>query len=210
MSTSSGRGRGKRIAVLGLFLFILLVEYFWPFHIALADVRPHLPGFVDARVQGVLDRLPPDESKTLQVPLPELKYQCDFYFEPVVGRGEYNATAWILDNTNESDKFVDDIFGAELIMGMTTRVSTEGGDWANAPDPVSMMSRTNDIYKTDNASYARDLARLESADYVVVPARGHARLPKMAPSSQDFSKFEDARYFQPAFSDDNVTIYRIL
>ncbi len=208
MSTTGGRG--KRIAALALFLFIIFIGYFWPFQISLDDVRPHLPGFIDAQVQSVLDRLPPDKSKNLEVPLPEVKYQCDFYYDPVVGRGEYNATKWILNNTRQSDKFVADIFGAELIMGMTTRVSTEGGDWANAPDPVSMMSHTNDIYKTDNASYARDLARLEKADYAFVPVRGLYTGWWVPKEEVNFSKFEDTRYFQPVFVDDNVTIYRIL
>ncbi len=208
MSTTGGWG--KRIAVLGLFLFLAFMAYFWPFHIGLDDVRQHLPGFIDEQVQSVLNRLPPEKEKNLLLPLPEVKYQCDFYYDPVVSRGELNATKWILNNTNESDKFVADIFAAELIMGMTTRVSTEGGDWANAPDPISMMTRTNDIYKTDNASYAHELSRLEKANYVFVPYRGLYTGWWVPKEEVNYSKFNDTRYFEPVFVEDNITIYRVL
>ena len=208
MSTTGGWG--KRIAALALFLFILFMGYFWPVQIGLDDVRPHLPQFIDKEVQSVLDRLPPDTNKDLKLPLPEVKYQCDFYYDLVVGRGEYNATGWILNNTKRSDKFVADIFAAELIMGMTTRVSTEGGDWANAPDPISMMVHTNDIYRTDNASYAHELAKQEKADYVFVPYRGLYTGWWVPKEDVNYSKFSDTRYFQPVFVEDNVTIYRVL
>ncbi len=200
---------GRRIAALAIFLFLLFMGYFWPFHIGLDDVRQHLPSIIDDQVQSVLDRLPPDKADNLQPPLPEVKYQCDFYYDPVVGRGEYNATRWILDNTNKSDKFVADIFAAELIMGMTTRVSTEGGDWANAPDPISMMTHTNDIYKTGDAGYAHELCKLEKADYVFVPYRGLYTGWWVPKEEVNFAKFNDTRYFRPAFTDDNVTIYRL-
>jgi hypothetical protein len=207
---SATGGWGKRIAVLALFFVILFIGYFWPFQVSLSDIRPHLPGIIDNEVQSVLDRLPPDKEKDLKLPLPEVKYECDFYYDPVVGRGEFNSTRWIMNNTAKSDKFVADIFGAELIMGMTTRVSTEGGDWANAPDPISMMSHTNDIYKTDNATYAHELARLEKADYVFLPHRGAYTGWWVPLEAINFTKFGDARYFQPVFTDDNVTIYRVL
>lgn len=208
MSTTGGWG--KRIAALALFLLILFMGYFWPFQIGLDDVRLHLPKFIDDQVQSVLNRLPPDKDKNLKLPLPEVKYQCDFYYDPVVSRDEYNATQWIMDHTSKQDKFVADIFGAELIMGMTTRVSTEGGDWANAPDPISMMVHTNDIYKTDNASYAHELARLEKADYVLVPYRGLYTGWWVPKEEVNYSKFGDTRYFRPVFVEDNVTIYCVL
>jgi hypothetical protein len=203
-------GRGRIIATLALFLAMLIMAYFWPFQVSLADIRPHLPGFIDSEVQSVLDRLPPEKEKDLKLPLPEVKYECDFYYDPVVGRGEFNSTRWIMNNTAKSDKFVADIFGAELIMGMTTRVSTEGGDWANAPDPISMMSHTNDIYKTDNATYAYELAKLEKADYVFLPRRGMYTGWWVPLEEINFTKFDDARYFQPVFTEDNLTIYRVI
>ena len=115
-----------------------------------------------------------------------------------------------MNNTNEHDKFVADIFGAELIMGMTTRVSTVGGDWANAPDPISMMSHTNDIFKTDNAYQANELAKLEKADYVFVPYRGLYTGWWVPKEKVNFTKFNDTQYFQPVYVDDNLTIYRVL
>ena len=75
-------GRAKTIAALALFLVILYLCYFWQFQIRLDDIRPHLPGFIDSKVQSVLDRLPPDKDKNLMLPMPEVKYQGDFYFDP--------------------------------------------------------------------------------------------------------------------------------
>jgi len=202
-------GQVKGLAVVALSLLKLSMGYFWPFQVSLDDVRAHLPSFMDKEVQGVLDRLPPDKSKDIRLPLPEVKYQCDFYYDRVVSMGEYNATLWILNNTGKDDKFVADIFAAELIMGMTTRVSTEGGDWANAPDPISMMSHTNEIYKTGDAARAHELARLERADYVFVPYRGLYTgwwLPK---EEVCYDKFNDSGYFEPVFSNDDVAIYRV-
>jgi hypothetical protein len=200
----------KRAAAVAIFLAMLFLGYFWPFQIWLDDVRPHLPESLDGWVQSILDRLPPDKDKNLKLPLPEVKYECDFYYDPVVGTGEFNSTQWILNNTAADDKFVADIFGGELIMGMTCRVSTVGGDWANAPDPIGMMSHTNDIYKTDNASYAYELAKLEKADYVFVPYRGLYTGWWVPKEEVNFSKFNDDRYFERVFVEDNVTIYRIL
>lgn len=200
----------KYAAVVTVFLAMLFFAYFWPFQIHLDDVRAHLPASLDKEVQSILDRLPPDKNTNLMLPLPEVKYDCDFYYDPVVSRGEFNSTRWILNNTAESDKFVADIFGGELIMGMTCRVSTEGGDWANAPDPISMMSHTNDIFKTDNASYAHDLATLEKADYVFLPYRGLYTgwwLPK---EDVNYTKFGDTRYFKPVYTEGDLTIYRVL
>ncbi len=205
---AAGR-QGRRLAVAALFLLMLFIGYFWPFQVSLDDVRAHLPSFLDKEVQGVLDKLPPEKSKDLRLPLPEVKYQCDFYYDRVVSMDEYNATLWILNNTKRDDKFVADIFAAELIMGMTTRVSTEGGDWANAPDPISMMSHTNEIYKTEDAARAHELARLEKADYVFLPYRGLYTgwwLPK---EEVCYAKFNDSRYFEQVYSSEGVAIYRI-
>jgi hypothetical protein len=204
------KGRIKVVAAVSMFAAMLLLGYFWPFQVHLDDVRPHLPGFVDRQVQSVLDSMPPEKSTNLMLPLPEVKYECDFYYDPVVSRGEFNSTRWILNNTNKSDKFVADIFGGELIMGMTTRVSTEGGDWANAPDPISMMSHTDEIYRTDNASRAYELAKSEKADYVFLPVRGLYTGWWLPTESVNYSKFDDGLYFKKVFEDDNVTIYKLM
>ncbi len=208
---SDGRkGRVKIILVMSFFLAMVILGYYWPFQIHLDDIRKQLPGFVDSQVQSVLDKMPPDKTKNLSVPLPEIKYECDFYYDPVVSRGEFNATYWIANNTKKSDKFVADIFAAELIMGMTTRVSTTGGDWANAPDPISMMSHTDEFFKTDNASRADELAHIEKADYAFVPQRGMYTGWWLPQESINYTKFDDTRYFQNVYAGENVTIYRVL
>jgi hypothetical protein len=58
----------------------------------------------------------------------------DPWLNPVVTEGELASTTWIKSNTQVTDHFQSDIFGGELIMGMTTRTPIVGGDWANAPD----------------------------------------------------------------------------
>ena len=207
---SARRVWAKYIAVLALFLAMVYIGYFWQFPISLNEVMAHLPAFIDKQVRNDLSGMPPDQVQNLDFPFPEVKYQGDFYYNPVVSSGEMNATRWILNNTNGHDKFVADIFGAELIMGMTDRVSTEGGDWANAPDPISMMSHTNAIYTTDNASYASGLAKLEKADYVFLPDRGMYTGWWVPEDQVNFTKFNDTQYFQKVYTGDNITIYRVL
>jgi hypothetical protein len=207
---SARREWAKYIAVLALFLVMIYIGYFWQFQISLNDVRAHLPAFLNEQVQNALSGVPPDQVQSLDFPLPEVKYQGDEYYTRIVSQGEMNATRWILNNTNVHDKFVADIFGAELIMGMTDRVSTEGGDWANAPDPISMMSHTYTIYTTDNASYASQLAKVEKADYIFLPDRDMYTGWWTPENGVNYTKFDDTQYFQKVYTGDNVTIYRVL
>ena len=58
------------------------------------------------------------------------------WLDPVVTKGELDSTSWIKANTPPTAHFEADIFGGELIMGMTTRIPIVGGDWSNAPDPI--------------------------------------------------------------------------
>lgn len=139
---------------------------------------------------------------------PEVKANADPWYDRVVKQGEFQATGWINENTNKSDKFVADIFGAELIMGMTTRVSTVGGDWANAPNPVKLMGDTNTIYISNDAKTAHDMAIGNNASYIFLPNRytfsGYGwELP-------DYEKFTDTEYFQVVYENPDVTIIKVL
>lgn len=139
---------------------------------------------------------------------PEVKTNADAWYGRVVLQGELEAADWVNENLNMSDKFVADIFGAELIMGMTCRVSTVGGDWANAANPVKYMSDTNQIYTTSSAWEAYDLARENNCTYVWLPNRNTF-------SGYDWvygehKKFEDPAYFKLVYENDDVKIYRIL
>lgn len=138
----------------------------------------------------------------------EVKYNADPWYDRVIKADEMQSTGWILNNTNESDKFVADIFGAEMIMGMTTRVSTTGGDWANAPDPVKMMGDTNQIYTTDNATTAYDVAREENATYIYSPNR--YTFSGYGWEAVQTDKFNDTQYFQLMYQNPDVSIYKVL
>jgi len=140
--------------------------------------------------------------------LPEVKANADPWYDRVVKAGEMQSTGWILNNTNRSDKFVADIFGAEMIMGMTTRVSTTGGDWANAPNPVKMMSDTNQIYITDNVTIAYDTAREENATYVFAPNR--YTFSGFGWEAVRMDKFNDTQYFRLMYQNPDVSIYKVL
>jgi uncharacterized membrane protein len=122
--------------------------------------------------------------------------------------GEMDAAQWVKDHTQGTDKFVADIGGAEAIMGMTTRVSLVGGDWANSPDPVRNMELAGRIYSTTNATDAHDMARDAGCTYVWLPDR---RL-NTGTFDNDASKekFEDAQYFQLVYNNEDISIYRVL
>lgn len=139
---------------------------------------------------------------------PEVKENANPWYERVVKPGEYSATKWIAANTEKSDKFIADIFGAELIMGMTTRVSSVGGDWANAPNPVKLMGDTNTIYKTGDPAYAHSLATELNATYVWAPNR--YTFSGYGWEQGDYYKFSDPLYFEQVYQNEDVTVYRVL
>ncbi len=139
---------------------------------------------------------------------PEVKTNADAWYGRVVLEGELNATDWVNANLNKTDKFVADIFGAELIMGMTTRVSTVGGDWANAPNPVKVMSDTNQIYTTESAWDAYKLAKEDNCTYVWLPNRNTFSGYDWVWG--DHGKFDDPTYFRLVYENPDVKIYKIL
>jgi uncharacterized membrane protein len=139
---------------------------------------------------------------------PEVKANGDPWYSRVVTPGEFEATKWIVNNTNKSDKFVADIFGAELIMGMTTRVSTVGGDWANAPNPVKYMGDTNTIYVNDNSSTAHQLAIENKANLIFLPKR--YTFSGYGWEWPNYEKFNDPNYFELLYKNDEVSIYKVL
>ncbi len=208
----SGRKEWVKVAaVVALFGIMFYWAYFLTLHINIADIRNVSPGFIRDEIDRTIDRLPPGYGNDLHLPLPEVRLVSDGYRNPgIVIPGEMDAMPWIRDNTKASDKFVADIFGAEMIMGMTTRVSTEGGDWANAPDPIKMMSDTNEIYKTDDPAKASSMAKTLNATLVYMPHRAINTGWWVEEKDVNSSKFRDERYFREVYNASGVTIYRII
>ncbi len=141
--------------------------------------------------------------------LTNVKKESDPWLDPVVTKGEFESTTWINANTNSTDHFQADIFGGELIMGMTTRIPIVGGDWANAPDPIANMRDSQQIYQTQVASEASALCKQYNLSYAFVPLNrqvfcGFGWIP-IAPA-----KFEDSTYFKPVYSNDDVRIYKVV
>ncbi|HMK48401.1 MAG TPA: hypothetical protein VK436_17395 [Methanocella sp.] len=209
----SDRNEGKQIAiVLAMFAFILLLTYFWPFQFKIADLHNLTPVPLKQGIDSYLAKYTPEEQTKLLIPPPEVKVQSDNMLnDHVVTQGELNATGWILDHTNKSDKFVADIFGAELIMGMTTRLTSEGGDWANAPDPIKMMSETDEIFKTTDPARANELAKDLNSTYVWVPQGRRINTGWWVSANEvQKGKFNNTLYFRQVFGNGDVSIYQVL
>ncbi len=201
----------KTAVVVALFALMLFYAYFFTIDISLDNIRNIAPEPIKGEIDRAIAGLPPDQRQNINLPLPEVRQYGDTYLGTAgVIPGEMTAMPWILENTNGSDKFVADIFGAEMIMGMTTRVSTEGGDWANAPDPIRMMTDTNEIYKTSDPANASQLAKALNATLVYLPRRELNTGWWLPLNEVNAGKFEDERYFRAVYSSDNVTIYRIV
>ncbi len=201
----------KAAGVVVLFGLMVYWAYFLSFHVSLGDVRNVSPGFLQGEIDRAIARMPPDQQSGIDLPLPEVGHYGDTYKSPaVVIAGEMDAMPWIRNNTAAGDKFVADIFGAEVIMGMTTRVSTIGGDWANAPDPIRLMGDTNEIYKTDDPAKASLMAKGMNATLVYMPRRMLNTGWWVAVGEYNASKFGDERYFREVYNASDVTIYRIL
>lgn len=209
---SGKNDRAKTALVLALFAMILLLTYFWPIPLHVTDLRNLTPGPLRGELDSYLAKYPEQQWESLQVPPPEIPVQLNSTLnDPVVTRGELNATRWIVENTSDSDVFVADIFGAELIMGMTTRVSTEGGDWANAPDPILKMSDTNEFFTTPDPARAHALATGLNATYAFVPETRRLNTGWWVNATDvQKEKFLDTWYFQKVYGNEDVTIYKIL
>jgi hypothetical protein len=201
----------KAAAVVVLFGLMLYWAYFLSFHVSLSDVRNASPAFLKGEIDRAIAGLPPDRQASIDLPLPEVGSYGDTYKSPaVLIPGEMDAMPWIRNNTAAGDKFVADIFGAEAIMGMTTRVSTIGGDWANAPDPVGLMGDTNEIYRTNDSARASRMAKALNATLVYLPRRMLNTGWWLDVGDYNASKFGDGRYFREVYNASDVTIYRIL
>ncbi len=141
--------------------------------------------------------------------LASVRKQSDPWLDPIVTQGEFESTAWINANTNSTDHFQADIFGGELIMGMTTRVPIVGGDWANAPNPIANMRDSQQIYQTPSASEASVLCKQYNLSYVFVPLQRQV-FCGFGWTSIAATKFEDPNYFKLAYSNEDVQIYKVV
>jgi hypothetical protein len=195
---SKGDHVAKIILVLFIFAAMLYVSYEWH-------------GFDKDYIEIPQDLLPrfiiPIEQSTY-IFFPEVPWFSQCWMGVQVLHGELEACDWIKNNTADTDKFVNDIPGAELVMGMTTRVSTVGGDLANAPHAVTDMYNNSEIYSTTDSKKAHDLAVGMNATYLVSPKRNVWAGAYDGPVYGN--KFNDTQYFQLVYSNSDVTIYRVL
>jgi hypothetical protein len=195
MSGAGGIIRGAAVVI--MFGVILYAGYYM-------QGQFDLPSFVT-------DLLPPGtivgwNDKTII--FPDVAHSSDMWQGSQVLAGEMEATQWVKEHTLGTDKFVADIGGAEAIMGMTTRVSLVGGDWANSPDPVRNMELAGRIYSTENATDAHDMARDAGCTYVWLPNR---RLNTGTfDNDASTAKFDSTDYFQLVYKNDDISIYRVL
>jgi hypothetical protein len=135
--------------------------------------------------------------------------QIDPWLDPVITKGELESTKWINENTKRTDKFESDIFGGELIMGMTTRTAIVGGDWANAPDPVSNMKDAQQIYLTFSASEANTLCKKYNLTYAFVPLN-RSVFCGFGWFLINENKFNDNDYFTLVYSNNDVKIFKVV
>jgi hypothetical protein len=134
--------------------------------------------------------------------------QSDPWLDPVVTKGEVESTTWIRTNTQPTDHFQADIFGGELIMGMTTRIPIVGGDWANAPDPIANMRDSQQIYQTNSAGDAYALCKQYNLSYVFIPLNRQV-FCGFGWISINATKFDNSDYFKLQYSNEDVRIYKV-
>jgi hypothetical protein len=140
--------------------------------------------------------------------LASVQNEGNLWLDPVVAKGELESTKWIAANTQPTDHFQADIFGGELIMGMTTRIPIVGGDWANAPDPVANMRDSQQIYQTHSASEASALCKQYNLSYVFVPMSRQV-FCGFGWFSIDATKFDNSDLFKLQYSNEDVRIYKV-
>ncbi|MDI6888176.1 MAG: hypothetical protein QMC78_00565 [Methanocellales archaeon] len=139
----------------------------------------------------------------------QVKKQADPWLVPLVAKGEVEATMWIKENTSLEDRFAADIFGGELIMGMTTRIPLVGGDWANAPNAAQNMADAERIYLTTSPGKASSLCKEHNCTYVFVPLQRQIHAG-YGWKNVETTKFSDANHFELAYENQDVQIYRVI
>ncbi len=139
----------------------------------------------------------------------QVKKQIDPWLTPVITEGELEATMWIKENTSLEDRFVADIFGGELIMGMTTRIPIVGGDWANAPNAAQNMLDVERIYLTMSPGEASNLSKKHNCTYVFAPLQRQIHAG-YGWKEVEVTKFSDTNYFELAYENQDVRIYRVI
>jgi len=139
----------------------------------------------------------------------QVKKQVEPWLAPVITEGELEATTWIKGNTSLEDRFVADIFGGELVMGMTTRIPIVGGDWANAPNAAQNMADAERIYLTTSSSEASSLSKEHNCTYVFVPLQRQIHAG-YGWKIVETNKFADTGYFELAYENQDVRIYRVI
>ncbi len=128
------------------------------------------------------------------------------WMDPVVSKEEIAAINWVKNNTAERTTFAACIFGGELIMGLSLREGTEGGDWSIVKNPVERMSEINEMFAKATSERAYEIARKYGAKYVWLPNRSiFCGYKWFYPSRQ---KFENKKYFKKVF-DNGVAIYEV-
>ncbi|HEV8290139.1 MAG TPA: hypothetical protein VGQ00_04280 [Candidatus Norongarragalinales archaeon] len=135
------------------------------------------------------------------------KRQAEPWLNPVATPREIAALEWVKRNTALRTVFASDIFGGEIIMGLSQREGTEGGDWAIVPNVVQRMSDAHKLYETQSAQEAYAIAKAYNASYVWVPDRSiFAGFSWILPQRE---KFRDANYFELAYQDGGVEIWKV-
>lgn len=134
--------------------------------------------------------------------------QADPWLDPVVTKGEFDSTSWINANTPSTAHFEADIFGGELIMGMTARIPIVGGDWSNAPNPIANMNASQQIYQTPSAIEAYTLCKQYNLTYVFVPLN-RLVFCGFGWISVNATKFDNSEYFKLQYSKEDVRIYQV-
>lgn len=125
----------------------------------------------------------------------------------IVTPQEVKALSWVRVNTLERTVFASDIFGGEQLMGGALREGTEGGDWAIIPNVVQRMSDIDELFNTQDGQKAWTLARQYNATYVWAPNR--QIFAGFSWKEIQREKFRDERYFQLAYSDGGMEVYRV-
>ncbi|VVB71243.1 Uncharacterised protein [uncultured archaeon] len=128
------------------------------------------------------------------------------WVEPVISREEYAALDWIRNNTVEKTVFASDIFGGELIMGNTLRLTLEGGDWAIIPNVIQRMNDANTLYTTTNPQAAWEIARKYNCSYDWLPNR--EILMGFGWKQPEDTVFKNTKYFTLVF-ENKTKIYKV-
>lgn len=136
----------------------------------------------------------------------QMDYHVSPWLDTIVLQGEVEGAEWVKQNSGESTLLIAGIFGGEIVMGVASKPSLVGGDWAANPGAVEQMDDTQEFYATPSPEKAAEIMKKYGVTYAWFPSRKVFAGYGWLTANED--KMLDTR-FELAYKNNEVRLYAL-